>query len=71
MKTCQYLTEDEVNVLKSARKILKRLSKKHQKLADDANARCSSEKLDNFEAIVWREAKVDFIDDCNAFIDLL
>ena len=71
--TKHILTDDEVATLKATRKILKRVSKKHQKLVDAAWKRKGEFDpidIENFEDSVYRQAKIDFIEDDQAFIKL-
>ena len=62
------LTDDEVKVLKSARKILQTLTKKHKKLDKQAYESGDETKLNEFEEAVYKQAKVDFL--TSAFIDV-
>ena len=62
------LTDDEVNIIKHAKKILKKLTNKHNKLANLAWDTDDCFKLDEFEESLYKQAKIDFID--TAFIKI-
>ena len=65
------LTKEEIATLKSARKILKKVSKKHQKLVDDAWKRKGEydpTSIENFEDSLYKLAKIDFYQDDEAVI---
>ena len=62
------LTDDEVKVLKAARKILKTLTKKRNKLDKQAYESGDETKLIEFEEAVYKQAKVEFL--ISAFIDV-
>ena len=65
------LTKEEIATLKAAKKILKRISKKHKKLVDDAWKRkgeYDSPSIENFEDSLYKLAKIDFYHDDDAVI---
>lgn len=67
------LTKEEIAALKAARKILKAVSKKHQKLVDDAWKRKGEfdpTSIEDFEDELYKLAKIDFYQDDEAFIKL-
>ena len=65
------LTKEEIATLKAARKILKKVSKKHQKLVDVAWERegeYDSTSIESFEDNLYKLAKIDFYQDNEAVI---
>lgn len=67
------LTKEEIATLKAARKILKAVSKKHQKLVDDAWKRKGEfdpTSIEDFEDELHKLAKIDFYQDDEAFIKI-
>ena len=67
------LSEEEIATLKAARKILKKVSKKHQKLVDAAWKRKGEydpTSIEDFEDSLYKQAKIDFYQDDEAFIKI-
>ena len=65
------LADKEVAALKAARKILKKISCKHEKLVKAAwNDSTFDEALVNYEDALYKLAKIDFYGDDEAFIRL-
>lgn len=65
------LTDTEIATLKAARKILKRVSAKHQKLVDKFAKTFSDhddEFIADYEEALYKQANIDFIEDDQAFI---